>query len=340
MSETSQLQKIFEIFSTFLKLGLTAFGGPIAHIGFFRTEFVTHRQWLNEAQFSQLLAITQFLPGPASSQMGFAIGLFRGGLTGAIAAFIAFTLPSALLLFAFASIAYLLDNSLGQAIINGLKLVAVAVVAHAVISMAQKLTPDWQRIVIAVLSFMLLLIVNLAIMQIGVILAGALAGWFLCRQQQLSAEFRFPVGYSQHVAWLLLSVFMILLALSLFAGTQPNTSNMLAGFYQAGALVFGGGHVVLPLLEQQTVATGWLSADQFLAGYGAAQAVPGPMFTLATYLEQKFRLNSPRQQMHCWRLWPFLFLDFCYCWQCYLCGNNWPIFLMPERLWRGLMLPL
>jgi len=284
LSETSQLQKIFEIFSTFLKLGLTAFGGPIAHIGFFRTEFVTHRQWLNEAQFSQLLAITQFLPGPASSQMGFAIGLFRGGLTGAIAAFIAFTLPSALLLFAFASIAYLLDNSLGQAIINGLKLVAVAVVAHAVISMAQKLTPDWQRIVIAVLSFVLLLIVNLAIMQIGVILAGALAGWFLCRQQQLSAEFRFPVGYSQHVAWLLLSVFMILLALSLFAGKQPNTSNMLAGFYQAGALVFGGGHVVLPLLEQQTVATGWLSADQFLAGYGAAQAVPGPMFTLATYL--------------------------------------------------------
>lgn len=284
MSETSQLQKIFEIFSTFLKLGLTAFGGPIAHIGFFRTEFITHRQWLNEAQFSQLLAITQFLPGPASSQMGFAIGLFRGGLTGAIAAFIAFTLPSALLLFAFASIAYLLDNSLGQAIINGLKLVAVAVVAQAVINMAQKLTPDWQRIVIAVLSFVLLLIVNLAIMQIGVILAGALAGWFLCRQQQLSAEFRFPVGYSQHVAWLLLSVFMILLALSLFAGNQPNTSNMLAGFYQAGALVFGGGHVVLPLLEQQTVATGWLSADQFLAGYGAAQAVPGPMFTLATYL--------------------------------------------------------
>ena len=284
MKAPNNLHHVIDVFLAFLKLGLTAFGGPIAHIGYFRTEFINKRQWLSEQQFSQLLAVTQFLPGPASSQMGFSIGLFRAGWLGAIAAFIAFTLPSALLLFAFATIAHQLDNAIGMAIIDGLKLVAVAVVAHAVISMAQKLTPDWQRILIALFSFALLLIFNLAIMQIAVIILGGLAGWFLCRQQQLSADFRFPVNYGKQTAWILFSVFMLLLILSLFAGSQLNTTNMLAGFYQAGALVFGGGHVVLPLLEQQTVATGWLTTDQFLTGYGAAQAVPGPMFTLATYL--------------------------------------------------------
>lgn len=284
MRATNNLQNIVSVFLAFLRLGLTAFGGPIAHIGYFRTEFINKRQWLSEQQFSQLLAVTQFLPGPASSQMGFAIGLFRAGWLGAIAAFVAFTLPSALLLFAFASIAHQLDNPIGMAIIDGLKLVAVAVVAHAVISMAQKLTPDWQRIVIASLSFVLLLIFNMAFMQIAVIVLGGFTGWFLCRQQQLSADFMFPVNYGKLTAWLLFSLFMLLLVLSMFADSQPNVSNMLAGFYQAGALVFGGGHVVLPLLEQQTVATGWLTTDQFLTGYGAAQAVPGPMFTLATYL--------------------------------------------------------
>lgn len=289
----AQLPRIISVFAAFLKLGLTAFGGPIAHIGYFRSEFIDKRQWLSEQQFSQLFAVTQFLPGPGSSQMGFAIGLFYAGWPGAIAAFIAFTLPSALLLFAFSTIAQQLDSVVGIAIIDGLKLLAVAVVAHAVISMAQKLTPDWQRIMIALLSFIFLLTINLAIMQIAVILAGAVAGWFLCRHQSLSADFSFPVTYGKRTAWLLFSLFILLLLISLFAGTQLNVANMLAGFYQAGALVFGGGHVVLPLLEQQTVATGWLTTDQFLAGYGAAQAVPGPMFTLATYLGAEIPTQLP-----------------------------------------------
>lgn len=309
-------------FLAFLKLGLTAFGGPIAHIGYFRTEFISKRQWLSEQQFSQLLAVTQFLPGPASSQMGFSIGLFRGGWLGAIAAFIAFTLPSALLLFAFAAIAHQLDNAIGMAIIDGLKLVAVAVVAHAVISMTQKLTPDWQRILIALFSFALLLIFNLAIMQIAVIILGGLAGWFLCRQQQLSADFRFPVNYGKQTAWILFSLFMLLLILSLFAGSQLNTTNMLAGFYQAGALVFGGGHVVLPLLEQQTVATGWLTTDQFLTGYGAAQAVPGPMFTLATYLGAEIPTQLPAGWNALLATFAIFVPGFYYCWRCYRCGNN------------------
>lgn len=280
----AQLLKASSVFLAFLKLGLTAFGGPIAHIGYFRSEFIDKRQWLSEQQFSQLLAVTQFLPGPGSSQMGFAIGLFYAGWLGAIAAFVAFTLPSALLLFAFSTIAHQLNSVVGIAIIDGLKLLAVAVVAHAVISMAQKLTPDWQRIVIALLSFTFLLTVNLAIMQIAVILTGAIMGWFLCRHHPLPADFYFPVTYSRQTAWLLFSLFMVLLLISLFAGAQLSVANMLASFYQTGALIFGGGHVVLPLLEQQTVATGWLSGEQFLAGYGAAQAVPGPMFALATYL--------------------------------------------------------
>lgn len=293
MKANNNLKNVISVFFAFLKLGVTAFGGPIAHIGYYRTEFISKRQWLSEEQFSQLLAVTQFLPGPASSQMGFSIGLFRAGWLGAIAAFIAFTLPSAILLFAFASIAHHLNNVIGMAIIDGLKLVAVAVVAHAVISMAQKLTPDWQRIFIALFSFALLLIVNLAIMQITVIILGGLAGWFLCRHQQLSADFKFPVNYGKQTAWLFFSLFIWLLILSLFAGSELNLTNMLAGFYQAGALVFGGGHVVLPLLEQQTVVTGWLTTDQFLTGYGAAQAVPGPMFTLATYLGAEIPSQLP-----------------------------------------------
>lgn len=292
MADT-QLPRVISVFAAFLKLGLTAFGGPIAHIGYFRNEFIEKRQWLSEQQFSQLFAVTQLLPGPGSSQMGFAIGLFYAGWLGAIAAFVAFTLPSALLLFAFSTIAHQLNSVVGIAIIDGLKLLAVAVVAHAVISMAQKLTPDWQRIVIALLSFTFLLTVNLAIMQIAIILAGAVAGWFLCRHQSLSAYFSFPVTYGKRTAWLLFSLFILLLLISLFAGTQLNVANMLAGFYQAGALVFGGGHVVLPLLEQQTVTTGWLATDQFLAGYGAAQAVPGPMFTLATYLGAEIPTQLP-----------------------------------------------
>lgn len=278
-------QSPLRIFLVFLKLGLTAFGGPIAHIGFYREAFVKQRQWLDEKSFAQLLAVCQFLPGPASSQMGFSIGLIKGGWLGAIAAFIAFTLPSALLLFAFAGFAYLLDGETGQAIINGLKLVAVAVVAHAVWGMAQKLTPDWPRRFIALAALIILLLVNMAFMQLAVIAMGALLGLWLFRSSEQEPVQGFNLPYGRLLGWLFLGLFSALLIISIsLMGESPTPDNVFAAFYQAGALVFGGGHVVLPLLEQSTVANGWLSADSFLAGYGAAQAVPGPLFTLSTYL--------------------------------------------------------
>ncbi|MCX4188759.1 chromate efflux transporter [Methylophaga sp. OBS3] len=284
MSE-NQKQSPLTIFLAFLKLGFTAFGGPIAHIGFYREAFVKQRQWLDEKTFAQLLAACQFLPGPASSQMGFSIGLVKGGWLGAIAAFIAFTLPSALALFAFASFAYLLDGSAGQAIIHGLKLVAVAVVAHAVWGMAQKLTPDWPRRIIAVLSFILLISLAMAWLQLAVILLGAVLGLWLCKNQQQHAIVSFDLPYQTKLGWLFLALFLIGLIFSItMMGSSPTSDNVFAAFYQSGALVFGGGHVVLPLLEQTTVANGWVTTDTFLSGYGAAQAVPGPLFTLSTYL--------------------------------------------------------
>lgn len=284
MSE-SQKQSPITIFLAFLKLGLTAFGGPIAHIGFYREAFVKQRQWLDEKTFAQLLAVCQFLPGPASSQMGFSIGLMKGGWLGAIAAFIAFTLPSALLLFTFAGFAYLLDGPIGNAIINGLKLVAVAVVAHAVWGMAQKLTPDWPRRFIAAAALIILLLISMAWMQLIVIVLGAVLGLWLCKSSHHKAVDSFNLPYGRNLGWLFLAIFSIFLLLSIsMMGGYPTPDNLFAAFYQAGALVFGGGHVVLPLLEQSTVAHGWLSTDSFLAGYGAAQAVPGPLFTLSTYL--------------------------------------------------------
>lgn len=284
MSE-NQKQSPLTIFLAFLKLGFTAFGGPIAHIGFYREAFVKQRQWLDEKTFAQLLAVCQFLPGPASSQMGFSIGLMKGGWLGAIAAFIAFTLPSAIALFAFASFAYLLEGSTGQAIIHGLKLVAVAVVAHAVWGMAQKLTPDWPRRIIAVLSFILLISLAMAWLQLAVILLGAILGLWLCKNQQRQAIVSFDLPHQTKLGWLFLALFLIGLIFSItMMGSSPTADNVFAAFYQSGALVFGGGHVVLPLLEQTTVANAWITTDSFLAGYGAAQAVPGPLFTLSTYL--------------------------------------------------------
>lgn len=293
MSASPQ-QSPLRIFLVFLKLGLTAFGGPIAHIGFYRDAFVKHRQWLDEKSFAQLLAVCQFLPGPASSQMGFSIGLMKGGWLGALAAFIAFTLPSALLLFALAGFAYLLDGESGQAIINGLKLVAVAVVAHAVWGMAQKLTPDWPRRFIALATLMILLLVSMAYMQLAMIALGALLGLWLCKSSLHEPMRDFSLPYGRKLGWLFLGLFSVMLIISIsLMGGSPTPDNVFAAFYQAGALVFGGGHVVLPLLEQSTVANGWLTTDSFLTGYGAAQAVPGPLFTLSTYLGAEINAGLP-----------------------------------------------
>lgn len=273
------------IFTTFLRLGLTSFGGPIAHLGYFREEFVVRRAWLSEAGFAQLLAIAQALPGPASSQLGFAVGLLRGGWTGGLLAFIGFTLPSALLLFGLALLAPRLEGPTAFAVLHGLKLVAVVVVAHGLAGMIRSLVPDLPRALLAGLALAVMLAGGPAWRQLAVIAAGGLLGLWLCRGvPRLPAE-ELAVGHGRRIAWMLLALFGVGLVLALLVAEGPASLIAIAGaFYEAGALVFGGGHVVLPLLEQSTVATDWIGRQDFLAGYGAAQAVPGPMFSLAAYL--------------------------------------------------------
>jgi chromate transporter len=275
-----------EVFAAFLKLGLTSFGGPIAHIGYFRREFVERRRWIDEAEFGRLLALCQFLPGPASSQMGFSLGLLRAGWLGALAAFAAFTLPSAVLLFAFAALLPYLAGATGQAALHGLKLVAVAVVAQAVVGMARQLCPDAPRASIAAMAAAVILAVAQPWTQVVVVMAGAIAGLLVCRSVVPP-----PPGSGMHVPYgvgfgvvLLVAFAVLLLALPIAAHVWPGLLSVVEAFYRAGALVFGGGHVVLPLLRESIVTPGWVSSDDFLAGYGAAQAVPGPLFTLSAYL--------------------------------------------------------
>lgn len=275
-----------EVFLAFLKLGLTSFGGPIAHLGYFRDEIVVRRRWMDEAQYADLVALCQFLPGPASSQVGFALGLWRAGPLGALAAWIAFTLPSAILLVLFALGAAALHGPLAQGILHGLKLVAVAVVAQAVWGMARSLTPDRQRATIAVGAVLVIIAVGGSLGQIAAIVLGGLAGLAFCGNGAGTTvpPTGFPVSRSAGVVCLaLFAILLVGLPLLVSAGNDHGLG-LFDAFYRAGALVFGGGHVVLPLLDAETVATGWVSKDAFLAGYGAAQAVPGPLFTFAAYL--------------------------------------------------------
>lgn len=286
MSHDQQLARgnAAEVFLAFLKLGLTSFGGPIAHLGYFRDEFVSRRRWLGEAGYADLVALCQFLPGPASSQVGFAIGLMRAGPLGALAAWTAFTLPSAILLVLFAYGAAALDGPLAQGALHGLKLVAVAVVAQAVFGMARSLTPDRERAAIAVVAVFLIILIGGALGQLGAILLGGLAGLWLCRSDAPVARVTDSHMVSRRTGILALALFLVLLiGLPLIASWGQGIA-LFDAFYRAGALVFGGGHVVLPLLEAETIAQGWMSEDTFLAGYGAAQAVPGPLFTFAAYL--------------------------------------------------------
>ena len=268
---------------TFLKLGLTSFGGPIAHIAHFRKELIEKQQWVNEHQFSQLLAICQFLPGPASSQLGFALGLIRAGWLGAMAAFVAFTLPSALLLVGFASALPLLSNPSGIAFIHGLKLVAVAIVADALFGMTKKLCPDHARRIIALVAAATLLMIQAAWAPILMIIIGAVIGILVCRAAPTSKPLLF-IKLNKRFSLRLLSLFVALLLVSLLPYHQSAFIAVSQAFYRAGALVFGGGHVVLPLLEEAVVNTGWVSNAHFLAGYGASQAIPGPMFAFSAYL--------------------------------------------------------
>ncbi len=273
-----------EILLIFLRLGCTCFGGPIAHLGYFRAEFVERRKWLSERAYVDLVALSQFLPGPASSQTGFGIGLMRGGLLGGLAAWTGFTVPSAVLLILFAyGAGSIADSHTGAGLLHGLKLVAVAIVAQAVMGMARSLCPDRVRASIATVALIVMLVAPWSIFQIGTIVAGGIAGWLLCGSDGNVAHDGFVMPVSRRFGISCLVVFFALLALA-FVPVPAGPSALFDAFYRSGALVFGGGHVVLPLLRNAVVVPGWVSDGTFLAGYGAAQAVPGPLFTFAAYL--------------------------------------------------------
>ena len=275
-----------EVFLAFLKLGLTSFGGPVAHLGYFRTEFVERKQWLDDKSYSDLVALCQFLPGPASSQVGMALGLGRAGWWGAFGAWLGFTLPSAIALILFAyGVTQWADLGASGAV-HGLKVVAVAVVAQAVWGMAKSLCPDRLRSGLAVVAALLVLAVPSALGQVVAIVMGGLVGrWGLQLSHLPPAQHR-HCGVSKRLGACLLAVFAALLFVlpAVAAASGSLVASAVAVFYQAGALVFGGGHVVLPLLQAGVVPPGWMGNDAFLAGYGAAQAVPGPLFTFAAYL--------------------------------------------------------
>lgn len=277
-----------EILKVATKLGLTSFGGPVAHLGYFREEYVRKRGWLDERSYADLVALCQFLPGPASSKVGIGIGLMRGGLLGAVLAWIGFTLPSVIALVIFAYLLHGWDLQ-GAGWIHGLKLAAVAIVTQAVWGMGKSLTPDRSRATIAILTAIITLVWSTAFTQIAAIAAAGLVGLFLHKstadtvQQQDTQQL--PLSKKFGAVFLLLFI-ALLLGLPFVRSLFPHVWGLAVfdSFYRAGALVFGGGHVVLPLLEQEVVPSGWMTPDQFLAGYGAVQAVPGPLFTFAAYL--------------------------------------------------------
>lgn len=274
-----------ESFLTSLRLGLTSFGGPVAHLGYFERTYVREKGWLTPEEYSQTVALCQLLPGPASSQANFLIGMRRAGLAGGLLSWAGFTLPSALALYAFAVLAPAAHGPLMAAALHGLKLVAVAIVAHAVWGMAPKLCPDRERAGIALGALSALLLFGGAFMQMAVIVLGAAAGSLLCRgAAPLSGSQASSIG--ARTAWAAGAAFALLLGLlPLLAAERPGGLTAIADlFYRAGALVFGGGHVVLPLLRDALVPPGMLTDGAFLAGYGVAQAVPGPLFTLSAYL--------------------------------------------------------
>lgn len=275
-----------EVLGAFTRLGLTSFGGPVAHLGYFREEFVARRRWFDDRTYADLVALCQFLPGPASSQVGMAIGLSRAGYPGALAAWIGFTLPSAIAMVLFAYGVATLGDVSGVGWIHGLKVAAVAVVAQAVLGMMRTLAPDRERATLAVVAAATVVAIPSAWGQIGAIVVGAIAGLWLLRTSAPVDHVSLPlkVGRVAGTVFLLL-FFVLLIGLPLLAAAMPSHAlDVFNAFYRAGSLVFGGGHVVLPLLQASVVPPGWVSNDVFLAGYGAAQAVPGPLFTFAAYL--------------------------------------------------------
>jgi chromate transporter len=280
------VKTLLEILFVSTYLGLTSFGGPIAHLGYFHNEYVRKRKWLDEKAYSELVALAQFLPGPASSQVGIGIGVMRAGLLGGIVSFIGFTLPSVIALIFFALAIHTFDIE-KSGWINGLKIVAVAIVAQAILGMANKLTPDLKRRIIALLSLVILLIWQTTFTQVGVIVISGLIGFFLFKnisEVVNSSDFNFPITRSFGAGCLILFFSLLILLPILRENTTLNWIPIFDSFYRSGSLVFGGGHVVLPLLEREFVPLGLLSKEDFIAGYGMTQAVPGPLFTFAAYI--------------------------------------------------------
>ena len=286
-SDARSAGNAWEVFRIFLRLGLTSFGGPVAHLGYYRAEFVERRKWLDEAAYADIVALCQFLPGPASSQVGMSIGILRAGLPGAPAAWLGFTMPSAIAMILFGYGVTRFGDLSRAAWLHGLKIVAVAVVAQAVWGMARSLCPDKERATVAVGAAILALAVPSAAGQVGAIAAGGLVGWGLLASRT-PVQPGAPLAVHLPRAWSIVAAilfFGLLIGLPLLAAALPVQSiKLFDSFYRSGALVFGGGHVVLPLLQAEVVPSGWVSNDAFLAGYGAAQAVPGPLFTFAAYL--------------------------------------------------------
>jgi chromate transporter len=275
-----------EVFAVFLRLGLTSFGGPVAHLGYFREELVTRRHWLDDRTYADVVALCQFLPGPASSQVGIAIGLTRAGYLGALAAWIGFTLPSALAMALFGYGVQAFGDVSRAGWVHGLKVAAVAVVAQAVLGMMRTLAPDRERATLAVSCTAIVLAAPTAWGQIGAIAVGAVAGTVLLHANAPTGHVALPLTVGRRAGFVFLALFLVILAgLPLIVAAVPSHAlAVFEAFYRAGSLVFGGGHVVLPLLQASVVPPGWVSNDTFLAGYGAAQAVPGPLFTFAAYL--------------------------------------------------------
>jgi chromate transporter len=286
VAEEAKTARALDVLRVSLRLGLTSFGGPIAHLGYFREEYVVRRRWLDEATFADLVALCQFLPGPASSQVGIAIGQLRAGYPGAAAAWAGFTLPSAIAMVLFAYGVDAFGGALGSGWLHGLKVVAVAVVAQAVLGMMRTLAPDRERATLAVVAAAIVLAVPGAWSQIGAIVLGGMVGVALPGANAPINHAALPISVSRWTGAGLLAVFFALLVgLPLLAAAVPaHGIKLFDAFYRAGSLVFGGGHVVLPLLQASVVPPGWVSNDAFLAGYGAAQAVPGPLFTFSAYL--------------------------------------------------------
>ena len=279
-------RSVATVFLTFLRLGLTSFGGPVAHIGYFHNEFVDRRKWLDERAFADLVALCQFLPGPASSQVGIGIGLSRAGLPGALAAWVAFTLPSAIALIMFGYGVLAFGDAVESGALNGLKVVAVAVVAQAVWTMAKSLCPDAKRATLAAAAAIGVLAIPSPFAQVGAIVIGGLYGWAALRADIVTDHIDLGVRISKFVAITALFLFFAgLIGLPVLSSLYPSqTMALVDSFYRSGSLVFGGGHIVLPLIQSEVVPPGWVSKDAFLAGYGATQAVPGPLFTFAAYL--------------------------------------------------------